>query len=138
MQSGKRFEWTFQCESSKLAEGAKTQRDYRLSRVAFWKQARDRIIEEIKQSGVEISESLSAQSAVYTGTRHRAMTQVTVRGDLQVKLSECHAKIQSHQEAADEYDAWALVLSDNSRVALTLNYGDWAYFFGKHGVKADE
>lgn len=137
MQVGRRFDWDFQCVASKLAEGAKVQRAYRLSRVEWWKEARNRIIEEIKESGVEIMESLGVQADTYT-SRPRQMTQVTVRSDLQAKLSECHSKIQAHQEGADEYDAWALVLDDNPNVVLSLKYGDWAYFFGKHGVRADD
>ncbi len=137
MQVGRRFDWDFQCVASKLAEGAKVQRTYRLSRVEWWKEARNRIVEEIKESGVEIMESLGVQADSYT-SRPRQMTQVTVRSDLQAKLSECHSKIQAHQEAADEYDAWALVLADNPNVVLSLKYGDWAYFFGKHGVTVDD
>ncbi len=134
---GRRFEWDFQCAASKLAEGARAQRTYRLARVEWWKQARDRIIEEIKHSGVEIQESLAVQNDSFT-PRNRHMTQVTVRSDLQAKLSECHSKINLHQEAADEYDAWALVLDDNPNIVLSLKYGDWAYFFGKHGVTAED
>ena len=57
--------------------------------------------------------------------------QVMVRGDLQKKLSECHTKSQSHQQAADEYDGWVQVLSANQEARLKLTQADWLYFFGK-------
>lgn len=137
MQVGRRFDWDFQCVASKLAEGAKVQRAYRLSRMEWWKEARNRVIEEIKESRVEIIESLGMQAESCT-SRNRQITQVTVSSDLQSKLSECHSKIQAHQEAADEYDAWALVLADHPNMVLSLENGDRAYFFGKHGVTVDD
>jgi hypothetical protein len=56
---------------------------------------------------------------------------INVRADLQTKLQECHSKIQSHQQAADEYDGWVQVLAANPEARLKLTQADWLFFFGK-------
>ena len=126
--SGKRDEWEFEYTASKLAEGAAKQKDFRLGRVAWWKEAQAKVMAEVKESGLEVSESVAASISNYT---QMAGPQVMVRGDLQKKLSECHTKIQSHQQAADEYDGWVQVLSANQEARLKLTQADWLYFFGK-------
>ena len=60
-----------------------------------------------------------------------AWPQITVCADLQKKLAECHSKIQSHQQAAAEYDGWVQVLTANSEGRHKLMKSDWLYFFGK-------
>ena len=57
--------------------------------------------------------------------------QIMVRADLRKKLAECHSKIQSHQQAADEYDGWVQVLGANPENRMKLTQADWLYFFGK-------
>lgn len=126
--SGKRDEWEFEYTASKLAEGAAKQKDFRLGRAAWWKEAQAKVMAEVKESGLEVSESVAASISNYT---QMAGPQVMVRVDLQKKLSECHTKIQSHQQAADEYDGWVQVLSANPEARLKLTQADWLYFFGK-------
>ena len=126
--NGKRDEWEFEYTASKLAEGAAKQKDFRLGRVTWWKEAQAKVMAEVKESGLEVSESVAASISNYT---QMAGPQVMVRGDLQKKLSECHTKIQSHQQAADEYDGWVQVLSANPESRLKLTQADWLYFFGK-------
>lgn len=128
--SGNRDEWEFEYTASKLAEGAAAQKAFRLGRVEWWKDAKAKVMAEVKESGLEISESVAAQISNYATS---AMTgpQISVRADLQKKLAECHSKIQSHQQAADEYDGWLQVLGANAEQRLKLTQSDWLYFFGK-------
>ncbi len=128
---GKRDQWEFEYTAAKLAEGAIAQREFRRGRAAWWANAKDQLMTEIRQSGLEVSESVAAGISNYTGTRMEG-PQVMVRADLQKKLSECHAKIQSHQQAADEYEGWVQVLKANSENRLKLTQADWLYFFGAH------
>jgi len=128
--SGNRNEWEFEYTASKLVQGAEKQRDFRLSRVAWWKEAKDKVMSEVKEYGLEVSESVAANTSNYSSTQ-MAGPKVMVRADLQQKLSECHTKIQSHQQAADEYEGWIQVLSDNPEARLKLRQTDWLYFFRK-------
>ena len=128
--SGNRNEWEFEYTASKLVQGAEKQRDFRLSRVAWWKEAKDKVMSEVKEYGLEVSESVAANTSNYSSTQ-MAGPKVMVRADLQQKLSECHTKIQPHQQAADEYEGWIQVLSDNPKARLKLRQTDWLYFFRK-------
>lgn len=126
--SGNRAEWEFEYTASKLAEGAAKQKEFRIGRVEWWTEAKAMVMAEVKESGLEVSESVAAGISNYT---QMAGPQVMVRGDLQKKLSECHTKIQTHQQAADEYDGWVQVLAANPEARLKLTHADWLFFFGK-------
>lgn len=127
--SGKRDEWEFEYTASKLAAGATAQKAFRLSRVKWWTEAKDKVMAEVKESGLEVNESVAAAISNYSTQMQGP--QITVRADLQKKLQECHSKIQSHQQAADEYDGWVQVLTANPENRLALTQADWLYFFGK-------
>ena len=129
---GKRNEWEFEYTASKLAEGAAQQKTHRLSRVEWWKQKKAEVMAEVRESGLEISESIASQSnyanSALAGGRG---PQINVRADLQQKLGECQQKIASHTQAAAEYDGWVQVLAANPESRLKLQQADWLYFFGK-------
>lgn len=130
--NGKRDEWEFEYTASKLAEGAAQQKAHRLSRVEWWKQKKAEVMAEVKESGLEISESIAAQSNYATNSLQGARgPQISVRADLQQKLAECQQKIASHTQAAAEYDGWVQVLAANPVSRLKLQQADWLYFFGK-------
>jgi len=131
--SGKRDEWEFEYTAAKLAAGAEAQRVFRLSRVDWWTEAKTKLMAEIRESGLEVNESVAAQAGYMSNsvsTRSSSPT-INVRQDLQQKLAECHSKIQSHQQAAAEYDGWAQVLNANAESRHKLTQADWLYFFGK-------
>jgi hypothetical protein len=129
--SGKRDEWEFEYTASKLAEGAQAQKAFRLSRVEWWTEAKAKVMAEVKESGLEVNESIAAQASVMSNSTYGVAPTINVRQDLQKKLAECHSKIQSHQQAAAEYDGWVQVLSANPESRLKLTQADWLYFFGK-------
>lgn len=131
--SGKRDEWEFEYTASKLAEGAAKQKDFRLGRVTVWTEAKAKLMAEVKESGLEVTESVAALmgSTYANNIRGKGGPTINVRADLQTKLQECHSKIQSHQQAADEYDGWVQVLTANPEARLKLTQADWLYFFGK-------
>jgi histidinol-phosphate/aromatic aminotransferase/cobyric acid decarboxylase-like protein len=130
--SGKRDEWEFEYTASKLAEGAQAQKEYRLSRVKVWTEAKAKLMAEVKESGLEVTESVAAaMGSTYANVRGAGGPTINVRADLQTKLQECHAKIQAHDQAAAEYDGWVQVLAANPESRLKLTQADWLYFFGK-------
>lgn len=126
----KRNEWEFEYSATDLATAAKKQQEFRLGRVLWWTTAKEGVMHEIKDSGLEVSESLAVGTSNYAGKQLRG-PQVLVRADLQEKLSECHMKIQTHQRAADEYGAWATLLVEHASARLKISAEDWRYFFGK-------
>lgn len=131
-EAGQRGEWEFEYTASKLAEGAAAQKEFRLGRVAWWTDAKASVMAEVKDAGIEVTESVAASISNYaTQTSQMDGPQIRVRTDLQRKLIECHSKIQGHQQAAAEYDGWMQVLSANPESRLKLTQADWLYFFGK-------
>lgn len=130
----KRSEWEFEYSSHQLIESANKQKVFRLSRVAWWSDAKEKVMAEVRESGLEVSESIANSSGSYSGyttINVGGAPQLSVRADLQKKLGECHMKIQEHQRAADEYDGWIQVLSAHRESVFKLNHSDWLYFFGK-------
>lgn len=125
-----RDEWEFEYTSAALAKGALKQREFRLGRVAWWKAKKDAVMNEIRESGIEVSESLAADLSNYASKALRG-PQVMVRADLQEKLTECHSKIQGHQRLADEFEAWAAMLEEHPEARVKLHRQDWQFFFGK-------
>lgn len=129
--SGQRDEWEFEYTAAKLADGAKAQREFRLGRVTWWTEAKAKVMAEVKDAGIEVTESVAASISNYATTTQMDGPQIRVRTDLQKKLVECHNKIQGHQQAAAEYDGWVQVLAANPESRLKLTHADWLYFFGK-------
>ena len=84
---------------------------------------------EVKESGIEVSESCGGGSYTSNMTRTSA-PQVMVRNDLQTKLTECHGKIQEHVAKVREYEGWVQVLEGNPESRMKLNADDYLYFFG--------
>ena len=133
-----RFKWEFPYLAAELAVAAQTQKKFREDRIAFWKQKYEEVLKEIRESGVEVTESIATElrrqadyrlsnsrSPGYSGPR------VSIRSDLAEKLQEAHERIEHHQEKAFEYDGWIQVLSARGNQELKLLHKDWLYFFGR-------
>ncbi len=124
-----RDRWVFEYTANKLAEAATRKREWHKGRTEFWKAAKDKVMGEVKESGIEVSES--AGGGNYTSNSLRNAPQVMVRNDLQQKLTECHQKIQEHLAKTQEYDGWVQVLNGNPEARFQLNSDDYLFFFGK-------
>lgn len=128
---GNRSEWEFEYTARVLAKAAADQRDFRLGRVLWWKNAKDKVMAEVLESGLEVNEGMGGAAQGSNYATQVAAPHISVRNDLQQKLSECHAKVQKHDQAAAEYDGWVQVLEANPEQRLKLTHQDWLYFFGK-------
>lgn len=126
----KRDEWLFNYPATELSEGAKKQKEYRLSRVDWWTKKKDELMLELKESGIEVTESIAAGISNYASSGIGKGPQVAIKPELQLKLTECHNKIVEHQQAADTYEGWVQVLTANSKNSMELTQADWLYFFG--------
>lgn len=125
-----RDDWEFDYTASSLAKAAEGQRDYRQTRVVAWEKKKAEVMKRIREGGITVHESVAAGMANYT-TSHQEGAQVMVDSTLQRDLNECVAKIRTHREAVQEYDAWAQVLNANPESRLKLKHDDWQFFFGK-------
>lgn len=124
-----RQDWEFEYTASKLADAALAQRDYRLKRVEVWTGKKEETIAKIRQSGLEVHESVADKMSNYTVSANSA--QIVVDITLQRDLNECVSKIHENRALAKSYDAWLQVLEANPEVRLKLKHADWMYFFGK-------
>ena len=129
-----RSNWEFEHLGSELLEGATKKEAMRRERLAWWKNQKDKVMQDIKDSGLEVQESLSLQYGTSSNDirpQAHGGAQIVVRNDLQNKLNECHAKIRLHDAAAIEYNAWVQVFSKNPNKTFKLKQGDWLFFFGE-------
>ena len=127
-----RKEWKFDYTASKLAEAAKTKHQFHQERFDWWKNRKEQVIQQIREEGLEIDESIALE---YISPKRRDWeqgTQVTVRNDLKKDLNECLKKLAYHTELVNDYDGWDQVLSANPEARLSLDHQDWLFFFG-HG-----
>lgn len=125
-----RNEWEFSYTASQLLEAAKAQLAFRQERVVVWEAKKEEVMKKIRESGLTVHESVSAQFSNYTSNRNRG-AQVIVDETLQGDLDECIEKISTHRDAATQYNAWVQVFEANKSATLTLKVNDWLYFFGK-------
>lgn len=123
-----RDHWQFTFTAKKVADGAAAKRRHHQERLKFWEEAKAKVMAEVKESGIEVSESEAG--AAYSNRSRGYGPQVMVRNDLQVRLSECHEKILEHSGKAREYAGWVEVLEGNPAASLTLHADDYLFFFG--------
>lgn len=118
--------WEFEYSGKALAEAAMAKRDHHQSRVDVWQQEQNKLMAEVRESGLEINEDMSYG----LGSSTTRAPHVAVKDNLQSKLRECHAKIREHRDSMREYDGWVQVLRANMEARLRLKYDDWLFYFG--------
>jgi hypothetical protein len=123
----RRDEWEFEFSAGKLAEAAMGKKAHHEDRLAFWENAKLKTMHEVKETGIEVNESIASQFSSKTAAYG---PQVQVRTDLQTKLTECYNKMKEHGNKIREYDGWVQVLSANAEARLKLTADDYLYFFG--------
>ncbi len=121
-----RDNWEFEFSAKKLADAALAKQGHHEGRLRFWQSAKEKVMAEVRESGIEVSEPIGDHS----NTSRGRSPQVMVRNDLQAKLNECHGKILEHMEHVREYAGWVNVLQGNPENHLKLNADDYLFFFG--------
>ena len=119
--------WEFTYKASALREAALKKQQHHEGRAQWWVEQKDAVMQQIREGGVEISESMELLYALSSGSAKTPT--VTVREDLQRQLSECHQKIKEHQGKAKTYVAWIQMLADHPDAELQLKHEDWVFFF---------
>lgn len=121
-----RDKWEFEFAASKLCDAAKAKMNHHSERLKFWEDAKAKVMAEVKESGIEVSESQAGSS--YSNANR--IPEVMVRNDLQKGLTECHQKIQEHNKMVREYEGWVRVFLANPDLRHKLHADDYLYFFG--------
>lgn len=132
-----RNKWKFRYAAHILANAASEKASIREGRVSIWMKKQKEIIAEVKEKGLEINESVSAQFSNYSTKAGRG-ARLEVSDKYQEQLDECFSRIKSNSEAALAYRAWQYVLDANKNELLELNYEDWLFFFGDEKLNLDE
>ena len=122
-----RSKWEFEYSCAALADAAKTQAKDRAERKALWKAKYDEVMTKIKESGLNVREELSA---AMSGRSYGRGPSVSVDTQLEADLLECHNRIEVHDKAMQEYEAWHSVMSAQRGRNVLLTHADWMFFFG--------
>jgi hypothetical protein len=130
---GERAGWTFTYTAGQLAYGAQKQKDYREDRSRLWSATQEKVMAEIRASGIEITQDVMTQlqiSATYTksGGMNRGPT-VSINQDLADKFAQCVAKVKEHKDLAEQYEGWIQTLSAQSEKELEVTQQDFLFFF---------
>jgi hypothetical protein len=131
----KRHEWTFKYSGTKLAEAARHQLEFRISRIAAWEAKKEEVMAQIRESGMTIKEDLAAHMLMntmkYSATNQNSGPQIVIDQTMQDNLNECFQKINEHKGLEKQYSAWVQVFEANPEAHLDLHQDDWIFFFGK-------
>ncbi len=126
-----RKDWKFDYTASKLAEAAAMKLRLHEERLAWWKEKKTEVMQQIREDGLEIDEKIALE---YVSPKRRDWeqgAQITVRNDLKKDLSECLDKLAYHTGLMADYHGWQQVLSANPEARLSLDHEDWLFFFGQ-------
>lgn len=124
-----RDKWTFELSSAELAKAAEAKREFHADRLKFWQAAQAKVMADVKEKGLEVSEGIGQMHS--NVTRAYSGAQIVIDPTYQRKLNECFEKIEEHREKVSEYAGWVQVLSANSGRNYQLNADDYLFFFGK-------
>lgn len=124
-----RSEWKFSYAITNLFNAATAKRDHHKSRFDWWTSKRGEVMDQIKEDGLQVSESLVSQ---YSKTGY-AVSEAEVKIDpkFQKQLDECVSKMKHHKSKVDSYQVYVEVLGSRpGGDSLELNVDDWTFFFG--------
>ena len=122
--------WKFQYTVAELLKATSDKVDHHTNRLKWWSDKRNQVIEEIKNKGLEIDDSLVADTS-FTSNYAR-QPQIMIKDKYARDLSEANQKITEHSNKIKDYAGWVEVLSSQSSTkAYELHQDDWLYFFGK-------
>jgi hypothetical protein len=137
----KRQEWTKTMKATDILVGANNKLEFHKGRLKFWQEQDTIVREEIKSSGIYVSESLAAsprgaavggmgiQKFSQTNNSYRAPS-VSIDPELETQLQECFNKQYQHTAKVREYESWIEFLSgDHSPIVMEI--ADYLFFFEK-------
>lgn len=127
-----RNNWEFEYTASDLATAAQTKKAHHEGRLKYWEDKQKKVIAMVKENGLEVTESLSMMAYSGKGAIGNGQgAQLTVKNEYQTQLNECHTKINEHAGKIKEYDGWDQMLTANAKNRVSLDIGDYLFFFAK-------
>lgn len=127
----KRDDWTFRYTAKQLAEAATLKVEYHKARLEFWSNRREQLVNEIRESGIEVNEKAAVTMPHAKVRDFQQGGNVMIRNDLSKALSETYDKLGYHTGRRDTYDGWQQSLLANPDNGFELDIDDWLFFFGK-------
>ena len=125
-----RHDWKFSYKVSAVLGAAQTKIAHHESRFDFWLVKKSEVMARIKESGIDVKESLAGKE--YSNIARGLGARVVIDATMQQDLNECTNKISEHNLHKGEYQSWAYVLANQPQDAtLELDYADYLFFFGK-------
>lgn len=123
---GQRDKWEFEYTAAKLAEAAEAKREHHVGRLDWWQAKRAEVIQRIKDSGMDVRESLAVSKSPGYG-----QAQIVIDSTMQKDLGEAVSKVEEHEDRVRGYDGWVQVLRANPEARLKLHHDDYLFFFGE-------
>jgi len=132
-----RNSWVFNYTITEVKDAAIVKVAYHKNRLEYWKKQKDDKLVEIKESGIDINESLGLKMTNYG--KGSMSASVTIDEKMQEDLLEAVGAIEKHTNKVAEYQLWVDTLakaegsniSAPPRLTLELKHDDVVYFFGK-------
>lgn len=126
-----RHDWKFNYKVSTVLEGgAQSKVVFHQGRLDFWLSKKAEVMTRIKESGIDIKESLAG--AEYSNIARGYEARVVIDATMQRDLNECTGKISEHGDKLSQYQSWAYVLANQPQDSmLELDHDDYLFFFGK-------
>ena len=126
-----RKEWKFRYNAKQLVEAARLKLEHHNARLDVWKDKREQLIAEIRESGIEVTEKAALTMRTAKMRDYEDGGNVMIRNDLSKALSETYEKLAYHTGLRDTYDGWHQSLLANSDNSFDLDIDDWLFFFGQ-------
>ena len=127
-----RKDWGFDYTANKLADAAAVKTAFHQEQLDWWKAKRQEVMTTIRSEGLEIDEKIVLEFRSSKVRDWDRGSQVMIRNDLQVDLSECLEKLGHHTQQVQQYDGWQQVLAANAEARVKLDIEDWLFFFARN------
>jgi hypothetical protein len=129
----KREDWKVPYSNMELAKAAEKKIGVHNDRRARWLKKKTDLIEEIKNKGITVTESVvdELMKMDYSNaTRAFGGPTVQIDAGLQSQLIEATRKVHEHIAKRDEYRAWHAMMTGIPGQQFELDHDDWMFFFG--------
>src|SRR5687767_2171867 len=110
-----RSSWEFPYPADKLHAAASTKVEFHQERLAAWEQARDDTMTKIKESGLQIDESVMEDYGKLSYSNSGRRPGVTIDDEMLRDLNESVRKIEEHKGFIADYEAWVEVLAEQGK-----------------------
>lgn len=135
--------WTSTVDVSDVEKAATEKVEFHSKRKAWWTTKKNEIVEEMRSSGIKISETIVEELGKlgYSNSTvgNRQGVSVSIDSKLQERLGESMQKIDQHTKKESSYIAWVSFLSTVAAdTQMTLTMDDYSFFFGANTSPSEQ